>query len=225
MIYKETAQKTEIALNLKEVLRYLGYKEKMADTETEDLILKIYNETGSEINLSACFTMCDISLEGETINFEGFSVCSKSLSKNLMNCEKCVIFCATAGSGVDRIISKYSRISPARAVIAQAVGTSIIEEWCNLLCKRIESKLKSDKLYLRPRFSAGYGDFSLEHQRDIFNLLTPSKHIGVSLTESLMMTPSKSVSGIIGISKENKNCTPSGCESCKMRKVCEYSRG
>lgn len=225
MIYKETAEKNEIKVNEKEIYRYLGYGKEIPDSETLKAIYELLDELINSVNFSACFKIQDISISENIINFESFSAFSKSLSKNLKDCDRCVIFCASIGSGVDRVISKYSRISPSKAVICHAVGTAIIEEWCDLLCERISEKLKDDGLFLRPRFSPGYGDFSIEHQRDILNLLNPAKHIGVSLTDSLMMIPSKSVSGVIGLSKENKNCNKMGCEVCKMRKECDYSRG
>ncbi len=225
MIYKETAEKNELKVNKKEIYRYLGYKGETPDTETLKAIDEVLDEMINSLNLSACFAVSNINIKDETIDFESFSVNSKNLSKNLKDCSKCVIFCATTGSEIDRIIFKYSRISPYRAVIAQAVGTELIEVWCDLLCQRIGEKVKSENLYLRPRFSPGYGDFNLEHQKDIFNILSPSKHIGVSLTESLIMTPSKSVSGVIGLGNKNIKCTLSGCETCENRETCDYSRG
>ena len=50
-----------------------------------------------------------------------------------------------------------------------------------------------------PRFSAGYGDFSLEFQRNICDALDCQRKIGITLQESLIMLPTKSVTAIIGI--------------------------
>ena len=52
---------------------------------------------------------------------------------------------------------------------------------------------------IRPRFSPGYGDLSINLQRDIFSALEPTKMIGVSLDPDMFMTPSKSVTAIVGI--------------------------
>ena len=53
-------------------------------------------------------------------------------------------------------------------------------------------------MFFKPRFSPGYGDLSLEVQKEIFSLLDCPRKIGVSLGDSLLMTPSKSVTAIIG---------------------------
>ena len=78
-------------------------------------------------------------------------------------------------------------------------------------------------LFLRPRFSPGYGDFSLEHQREFFRILEVQKKIGVTLTESLLMMPSKSVTAVIGLSEENTHCMLQGCEACGKRD-CSFRR-
>ena len=56
--------------------------------------------------------------------------------------------------------------------------------------------------YLRPRFSPGYGDLPLALQADVFWALDCTSKIGVSLSESLIMSPQKSVTAIIGISEK-----------------------
>ena len=52
---------------------------------------------------------------------------------------------------------------------------------------------------LCPRYSPGYGDFALENQKGIFNLLSPSKYTGLTLKDNMIMVPEKSVTAVIGI--------------------------
>ena len=54
------------------------------------------------------------------------------------------------------------------------------------------------------RFSPGYGDLSLDLQKTVFELLNPEKHIGITLTDGMLMTPMKSVSAFIGIKRTEK---------------------
>lgn len=225
MIYRQIAEKNEIEINSREVLRYLGFGGSRPDSQTERHINAVAQEIFSVISCRACFTFCDITVAEHTVDFGAFSVKSAGLSKNLGGCTSAVLFCATVGAETDRIIAKYSKLSPASAVIAQAAGAAAIESWCDLFCTRLEEKLKNENMFLRPRFSPGYGDFSLAHQRDIFRVLETSKHVGVTLTDSYMMIPSKSVSAVIGLSRENTHCGKYGCESCDRRKNCTYSRG
>ena len=75
--------------------------------------------------------------------------------------------------------------------------------------------------YLRPRFSPGYGDFSIEHQYYITRMIDSAKTIGLTITDSLMMTPTKSVTAVIGLSTSEENCHRQGCEACS-KKDCIY---
>ena len=65
----------------------------------------------------------------------------------------------------------------------------------------------------RPRFSPGYGDFPLECQPGLFRLLGVQRNIGVTLTDSLLMLPTKSVTAVIGLCDGETPC-PTGCAAC-----------
>ena len=109
-----------------------------------------------------------------------------------------MLFPATVGAGVDRLIAIYNRLSPARAAVLQAMGAAAVEQWCDELNARITEEYGPS----RPRFSCGYGDLPLSLQRSIFPALNVTKNIGVTLTEGDLMMPSKSVTAIVGIKGE-----------------------
>ncbi|MFQ7401032.1 MAG: vitamin B12 dependent-methionine synthase activation domain-containing protein, partial [Neglectibacter sp.] len=73
-------------------------------------------------------------------------------------------------------------------------------------------------LYLRPRYSPGYGDFSLENQRFFFDSLEITKRIGVFLTDSFLMIPCKSITAVLGLSEKGTQCHVGKCMSCKLNK-------
>ena len=50
------------------------------------------------------------------------------------------------------------------------------------------------------------------------------KEIGVSLTESLLMMPSKSVTAVIGVTAQKQGCVLHGCEVCEQAPHCAFSR-
>jgi len=202
MIYVESASKQEFSVEFHEILRYLGYQNAEPEPIIKTQIEKVTDEVLSALNCYACYHLCDIFVANDTIDFGEFSVTSHHLSKTLSGCRQAFLFCATIGAGVDRIIARYSQTTPSAAVIAQAAGTAAVESFCDLLCRRLVEKQSDKHISLRPRFSPGYGDFPLSYQKEIFRVLDCTKHIGVSLTESLMMTPSKSVSAVIGITSE-----------------------
>ncbi len=179
--------------NKKEILRYAGCREMTQDVAA--LIDECLEECKDIFTYNICY--CEVLPEVSTdaVDLSFFKVKSKSLAKNLAGCKKAVIFGATVGIEIDRLIAKYSRISPSKSVILQAIGAERIEALCNLFNEEIKDKY----IYTKPRFSPGYGDCPLDMQREIFRLLDCPRKIGLSLNDSLLMSPTKSVTAIIGI--------------------------
>lgn len=222
MIKLEYAGKNEIQTDRAEVLRYLGYK-RGSGAEIPLVVDECINEIHTALQCKACYDRFKISeKEHGTLNLGFAETSSAALRKNLRGCDEIIVFTATIGFEVDRIIQKYSILSPAHAVTAQAAGAAAIEKWCDLLCERFKQRCISEKRYLRPRFSPGYGDLSIKLQSDIIHILDCTRKIGVSLTDSLIMLPGKSVSAIIGISDKDIGCR-SGCEVCENTQ-CEFRR-
>ena len=81
----------------------------------------------------------------------------------------------------------------------QALGSERVESLCNAFNKDIATKMSLENKTLAPRFSPGYGDLPLSLQTDIFKALNCTSKIGINLNSNLFMTPSKSVTAIIGI--------------------------
>ncbi len=178
----------------KEILRYAGCRE--ADPQTAELLESSLKEAEKALVYKVCFCELPVVIEGDECDFEIFSVRSRDLAKNLANCRRAVVFCATVGIELDRLIAKYSRRSPASALMLQAIGTQQIEALCDAFCKTVAKKEGCDT---RPRFSCGYGDLPLGLQKELFSLLQCEKNIGVYLNDSLLMTPSKSVTAFVGL--------------------------
>ena len=137
----------------------------------------------------------------------GFTVThSRDLQKNLKGCCRIILFGATVGLELDRLIARYGRLSPSKALCFQAIGAERIESLCNVFNDEIDEIFREQGMYTRPRFSPGYGDLPINMQKDIFAALDCPRKIGLSLNESLLMSPSKSVTAIIGISARPKQC-------------------
>ncbi len=181
-----------------EVLRYMGCRE--SSIEIDALVEECINEC------EHCFSYRIVSSE-LTLLFDEYdnimigenTISSKDLKKNLLNCDKVLIFAATVGIDIDRLIHKYSRISPSKAVCMQAIGAERIEALCDFFCEELKKKYASCGYGVRPRFSPGYGDLPLDLQNMIFNILDCERRIGLTLNDSLLMSPTKSVTAIVGI--------------------------
>ena len=183
-------------LDIKETLRYLGYAGVKSVEGIEQLLAECEGMLMPVLAPKAVYDVFPLTRgEGDFLDLGFAKVNSRSLSRNLAGCEKIALFAATVGAGVDRLIVKYNRLSPARAVVLQAMGAAAVEQWCD----EVNGIITAENGSTRPRFSCGYGDLPLKLQREIFPALSVTKNIGVTLTDGDLMIPEKSVTAIVGI--------------------------
>ena len=210
--------------NDRELLRYLGCKNGTApDQNTADLIMQCKQELEAVASPRVTWREYPLSFQGHVIDMTCLQTQSKSLERNLRDCERVLLFAATLGSQVDVLLHRYNMIQMSKAVVMQAASVAMLETFCDEQNEKLKEEYQEKGWYLRPRFSPGYGDFPLECQKQIAPALELRKRIGVTLTDSLLMAPSKSVTAVIGVSRLPRNCTVQGCEACAKRD-CAYRR-
>ena len=177
----------------KEILRYLKAK---SENGIESLLEECIKEAQKCLKYRVCYIETDVNFDGDVCDFGVFSVASSDLKRSLKNSKKAIIFAATVGVEIDRLILKNTVVSPTKSVIFDAVGSEQIEALCDTFCEYIKEEKNAE---ITPRFSAGYGDLPLLFQREIFKILGCEKNIGLTLNSSLIMSPNKSVTAIFGI--------------------------
>lgn len=187
-------------IDLSEILRYAGVRGEAPE------LLPMLNECIDEIMdrlvYKVCYCELPVSVCGEALDLGFARILSKDLKKNLSGCDSIVLFAATVGIEPDRLITRYKAVSATRALFFQAIGAERIEALCDAFSREIaEQKTKKGRV-LCPRFSPGYGDLPLELQGDIFKVLDCPRKIGLTLIDSFLMSPSKSVTAIMGVRQE-----------------------
>ena len=206
-------------LDRAEVLRYLGYRGQAADEGVQGLI----EEWGEKLLEVSSPRFVDrrvpIGRMDGRLQLGTMSVESRSLQRHLEGCEEAILFAATLGAGVDRLIRQASASAMGAAIVLQACAAALIESYCDEVCEGYPA----EGVYPTTRFSPGYGDFSLTHQRELLGILDAHRRIGLSCTDSMMLTPMKSVTAVIGLGKRPVSCTGTHCEMCGQ-KACAYRR-
>ena len=181
----------------REVLRYMRCKE--ASDAVSSMLQETLQEAAPLLSMRLCYCRLPVTYHETGVEIGGFPFISSDLLKALNGVSEVICLAATAGLALDRYIARCGHISPARALAAQSIGTERVEALCDAFVADMNATLKADGLRLRPRFSPGYGDLPLETQRALFALLSPEKHVGITLTRELLMSPTKSVTAIAGI--------------------------
>ena len=208
-------------VNRQEVLRYAAAGD--ASPEVTALLEDALAEALPLLSSRVCWAEFPLARRGDLLDLGFSETGSTALRQNLRHCEKLVVFAATIGLGLDRLITRYGRISPAKALLLQAIGAERIEALCDSFCEMVRREASASGLYPAPRFSPGYGDLPITLQEDIFRVLDCSRKIGLTLNESLLMSPSKSVTAIVGLHACPGEEIHRGCQSCS-KTDCLYRR-
>ena len=217
----QTTCPTPGAVNRREILRYAGVREETPELAAllEDTLAELLPTLAGRV----CWQEFPLTREENGLDLGFTCTGSDSLAQNLAGCDRIIVFAATLGLGPDRLIARYGRLSPAKALLLQAIGTERIEDLCDRFCDSIRMEACRRGLSMAPRFSPGYGDFPLTVQQDIFRVLDCSQKIGLTLNDSFLMSPSKSVTAIIGLGPCADPGQPTGCRSCG-KADCPYRR-
>ncbi len=204
------------AVDPREVLRYAGMKGEGGDFVP--LLKECEKECSALLTPKAVYVLLT---KDELFALLPSAKKSESLQAALSGGERAFLFAATVGLELDRRIARYAQLSPSKALFFQALGAERIESLCDEICKRLTEERG---VSLGRRFSPGYGDFSLEAQKEVFRILDCPKNIGLTLTDGLMMSPTKSVTAIACViekEKDGEKSRKAACESCK-KTDCEY---
>ena len=182
----------------REILRYMGYR-KPPEEEPTGRIDAEFELMLQAAEPAAVYEVFPIIWREDGFEAGGCLFTSKVLAKNLAGCSRVYLMAATLGWAVDTRIRRAAYSDALAPLIAQAIGAAMAEEWCSQVNARIRSEAEPD--LCRPRFSPGFGDLDLSYQKYFQQLLGMERAIGIRLTDSLMMLPTKSVTALIGVAQ------------------------
>ncbi len=209
-------------INMREVWQFLGYHNIKPDESVSAIINECVCELKAAATPQGIYSVFEIKRDGTENELDlGFArVHSKDLFKNMRECHHCVLMAATIGPKVDQLIQRASRLDTLKGCVLDAVGSALIESYCDALNAQIKADFEAVGCGLRPRFSPGYGDLSLNHQKDIFRAIRADKTIGLTLMDTYIMAPGKSVTAVIGVYNVGENSTPDYLPGCNMCENC-----
>ena len=213
-------------LDQNEILRYLGYKDSGVTEQIQSLLDRCENETLQVIQPKFVYQRFPIEKLSDGIHVAGTTLVLKgqAIAEHLKNCEEVFLMGATAGMALDRWIRRYMISEPDAGVILDSCGIQAVEQISNLAENEMEMMVLKEGLHLTWRFSPGYGDLPLETQQELVRVLNLPKRIGVSLSESFLMMPSKSVTAILGIQDTKKDVRQNKCDFCNNKERCLFRK-
>ena len=158
-------------------------------------------------------------IEGTSLTPQGSDVCAM-----LAPCGEAVLMAGTLGAQSERLLLRMQAQDASRALLLDAVLSAGIEAVMDAQEDALRSRLQKEGLYLTDRFSPGYGDMPMVQTREICEVLGTQRRIGLTVSQSGIMIPRKSVTAIMGISPTPVKRRPGGCAACERRATCALAR-
>lgn len=210
------------AVNPWEVLRYLGATQGQVPEE----LLETIRRCGEQIRDAARpravwrrFPLEETCLAGTNLTLTG-----QDIRRHLADCHQCVLMAATLGADVERLLMQVQVSDMARALILDSCASAAVENLCDNLETDLRAEVEAEGLFLTDRFSPGYGDLPLSFQRDFCALLNAQRQIGLTVSESSLLIPRKSVTAVLGISHWPRTTRSSGCANCNLFETCQIRK-
>ena len=199
-------------INETRVLRELRIpaKKNLDDPAESRLKKELKNIIGMAYGLicgKACyctFQIKDISENKVILDKSETLINSKKIAGILKDCEYCSLFVSTIGPQLEGRVAEMEKDNPSGAFYLEHVGNWMAEYMAEAINQRISQAITKAGFIPKKRYSAGYGDWPLESQKEILEL-TGARRIGVFISESYLMIPRKSVSALIGWGRKEVN--------------------
>ena len=144
----------------------------------------------------------------------------EDIRRHLAGCGRVILLCATLSAGVDTAIRTASAQDVLAGMMLDAMASALTEQLCDAAEEEVLSQFPEE--FPTWRFSPGYGDLPLELQGDFLAAVNAQKRLGVTLSAGGLCVPTKTVTAIIGLSREKLPKGKRGCAICNLSKTCPY---
>lgn len=202
------------SINRRETVRYLGGARVAMNADMERLMDACEQQLLRVVQPKYVYQMIDLPREE--------LLAGEDIRRHLRGCRQAVLFGATLGAAVDKLLRVAQIRDMAEAVVLDSMASVAVEQVCRQADDAIAARLPGK--YLTFRFSPGYGDYPIELQKTFLRLLDAPRKIGLGVSDSCLLVPSKSVTAIAGVSDTPVERQRRGCAVCSLRGACQYRK-
>lgn len=210
-------------MDINEVLRYMGCPPEQAAPQTRALAEQAAAQMEQTARPRSVFRESGLSITGDGVLLEsGLLLPGRDLARHLAGCDRAVMLAVTLSAQADTLIRRAESRDMALALALDCAAAALVEE----VCDRLEGEIfaKDPGCHFPFRFSPGYGDLPLSVQSGLLALLDAPRKIGLCANENHILTPRKSVTALVGVSREPVGRAVRSCQSCPGREGCQYRK-
>lgn len=204
-------------------LRYMGHF-----GEADERLVSVMDECEEGLLASArpryVYRVFDVIRENGLLSLSecGFKLEGSDISQHLAGCGKAAVLAVTLSADADRFLRKQSLCDGLHGLAADAMASVLAEQISEQARRAVIDNMTGYNATWC--YAAGYGDFPLSAVRELVQCVDAPRKIGLNCTASDMLTPQKSIVGIIGLSQNKVSGKVRGCAGCNMRENCAYRK-
>jgi 5-methyltetrahydrofolate--homocysteine methyltransferase len=197
-----------------ETVRYLGGAGVKMNSSMESLLDSCESELLKAAVPKYLYKKISVAQDGI---FEG-----EDVRRHLSGCEYAYAVCVTLGAAVDRLIRSSQVSDMAKAVVIDAMASAAVEN----AAAQVDGLIADENAgkFLTWRFSPGYGDYPLSVQDRLLSILDAPRKIGLCVNSNSLLTPTKSVTAVLGVSQNPIPKGRRGCAVCNLAKDCKFRK-
>jgi hypothetical protein len=204
-----------------EALRYLGYAGQEVDAAFDARLDGVIERCEQVSNPGWMYRVFPVVEEQDGLHLMGTTLVlqGSDIRKHLQGARECAVMAATAGLGNERELQRLSQLNGLDGMMFDAASSALVEAVADACNAAIVAEGRSGGLYAKWRFSPGYGDFPLDIQPAVVRVLEADRRIGITVTESLLLLPSKSITAFVGLF-DNPQDDKRSCANCSFAPYC-----
>lgn len=206
-------------VDVSEALRYLGAS---SDPATETLVREVAAELERALQPRFAWRVLPVERTPGGVALGGLALPGTLAQTMLRGSAQAAILVCTLGAGFETLLRAAEARDMAHAAVLDACGSAYVEAGCDAAEREIAERFPAR--FLTDRFSPGYGDLPLSVQPELLALTDAQRRLGVTLTESLLMVPSKSVTAIVGLCETPQPARVRGCAHCALNASCNFRK-
>ncbi len=215
------------ALDRKEVLRYLGYRGQEVTPELDARLDAAIASCLAIGRARASIAVYDVAGREElpdgtpqvTLADTALTLVGTSMQRHMRGARKVGVLAVTIGMGVERELKRLSLTDHLGQVLFDAAATTMVERAADAAEATLVGMAAREGLYTNFRFSPGYGDMPMQTQHVLLDALD-ARRLGITLSPTLLMTPTKSVTAVVGMFDAPQPSTHASCADCFCRAFC-----
>lgn len=212
-----------MTLNLEEALRLAGLPAD-APEELRQRVAQIAQELTRTVTPRYVYRVFSLrrTSQGVELPQAGLTLTGRTAERMLADCGRAALLACTLGAGFDAMLRREQARDMSQAVLLDACGSAWVEGGCDQVEAELRQRLPG--LYLTDRFSPGYGDLPLSLQGALCAALDAGRRLGLSLSDSFLLNPVKSVTAVVGIAETPQPARIRGCAYCSMGGRCTFRK-